>query len=345
MVGGSSTAKQAFIRFVISGLPAGAIVQSARLRLYVTNDSTSGGIFNQISNNSWTESSTWASRPSIDGAQLAALGAVSLNSTVEVDLVSAIPGDGSYSFAISLPSANTNTLGYASKEAGTLSQRPQLIVAIAGGGATAIATNTPTPTVSPTSTSIGTPTATPATSTSVTTSTPTNTATWTPSPVAGGTYSFGPTADSYVSQASPSSAYGGASSFSIVGGSSTAKQAFICFTVSGLPAGAVTGSAVLRLVVTNDSTAGGIFNSISNTGWNESITWNTRPVVDGPQIATVGAVALNTTVEVDLTGVITGNGAYCFAISHPNANTNTLGYASRETSTLANRPQLIVRLQ
>jgi hypothetical protein len=35
-------------------------------------------------------------------------------------------------------------------------------------------------------------------------------------------------------------------------------------------------------------------------------------------------------------------GAYSFAITLPTANTNTLGYASKEASTTANRPQLIV---
>ncbi|HEU5103662.1 MAG TPA: DNRLRE domain-containing protein [Roseiflexaceae bacterium] len=355
VVGGSSGAKQAFLRFVVSGLPAGASIQSAKLRLYVTNDSTSGGVFNLISNNTWNESSTWATKPAIDGPQIASFGAVALNSTVELNLASAIAGEGSYNFGISLPSSNTNTLGYASMEAGTIAQRPQLILTIGAAANSATATNTTTPTNTatstpttaggPTNTATSTPSATPASPTSATSPTATSTSTRTPTPVAGASYSFGPSADTYVSQASPSSSYGGASSFSVVGGSSSAKQAFICFTVSGLPAGGVVGSAVLRLVVTNDSTSGGIFSSVSDTTWNESITWNTKPAVNQVQLASVGAVSINAVVEVDLTGAVGGNGAYCFAISLPSTNTNTLGYASREASTLANRPQLIVRLQ
>jgi hypothetical protein len=160
----------------------------------------------------------------------------------------------------------------------------------------------------------------------------------------GGTFSFSPSADTYVSQDSPTTAYGGTSSFSIVA-SPSAKQAFICFTVSGLPNGAVVGSAKLRLFVSNDSTSGGIFNRISTTGWGENITWNSKPAIDGPVVATLGAVALNTFIYVDLTGVITGNGTYNFAISLPSANSNTLGYASREASTVANRPTLTIMLQ
>src|SRR6185369_12406154 len=106
-----------------------------------------------------------------------------------------------------------------------------------------------------------TPDGSPSTATPTRTSTPT----WTPTP-GGGTFSFSPSADTYVSQDSPNTAYGGTSSFSIVA-SPSAKQAFICFTVSGLPNGAVVGSAKLRLFVSNDSTSGGIFSRISTTGW------------------------------------------------------------------------------
>jgi PKD repeat protein len=157
----------------------------------------------------------------------------------------------------------------------------------------------------------------------------------------GGTYTFGAVADSYVSQSSSTSAYGSSSSFSAVGGSSV-KQAFVRFTVSGLPAGVAVQGAKLWLYVPNDSTSGGIFNAMSDTSWAENITWNTRPAIDGPQLATLGAVPSSQFVEVDLGAAIGGNGTYSFAITLPSANTNTVGYASRESSTAANRPQLIV---
>ncbi|MEO7911346.1 MAG: Ig-like domain-containing protein, partial [Roseiflexaceae bacterium] len=158
----------------------------------------------------------------------------------------------------------------------------------------------------------------------------------------GTSFTFGPVVDTYVSQASPTSNYATNNQLQVVGGSSSAKQVFIRFNVSGLPAGAAVSSAKLRLYVTNDSTSGGVFNAITNTSWAENITWNTKPAIDGPQLATLGVAALNSTVEVDLTSAIGGNGSYSFAIGLPNANTNTLAYASREYSTVASRPQLIV---
>ncbi len=164
-------------------------------------------------------------------------------------------------------------------------------------------------------------------------------------PAGGMAYTFGPVADTYVSQASPTSNYATSSSFSAVGGAGSEKQAFLRFTVSGLPAGAVVQTAKLRLYVTNDSTSGGSFNKITNTTWAETMTWNSKPTIDGPLLATLGAVTLNLSYEVDVTSAISGNGTYSFAITLPSSNTNTLGYASREATTTANRPQLIVTTQ
>ena len=159
-------------------------------------------------------------------------------------------------------------------------------------------------------------------------------------------FSFTPVADTYTDQASPDSVYGSSTSFSVVGGSTSAKQAFLRFDVTGLPAGASVSSAKLRLFVTNDSTSGGIVHRVMNTSWAESITWNTKPAIDGAQLASVGAVTLNQVVEVVLpVETMTGNGSYSFAITLPGSNTNTLGYASRQASTAANRPQLIITTQ
>jgi hypothetical protein len=185
----------------------------------------------------------------------------------------------------------------------------------------------PTPPTAPTATPTA-PAATPTTPTA------------TPQP--GAIYTFAPVADAYVSQSSPTTSYATNSQLQAVGGSSSAKQAFLRFNVSGLPAGANIASARLRLVVVNDSTGGGVFSPVTNTSWPESITWNTRPAIGGPALATLGAVALNQAVEVDVAGAIGGNGAFSFAISMPSANTNTVGYASRENSTAANRPRLVI---
>jgi len=163
------------------------------------------------------------------------------------------------------------------------------------------------------------------------------------SSAASNTIVLNPDADAYVTQSSPTKASPTSSQLLAIGGSS-ARQSFLRFTVGGIPAGTDVQSARLRMVVINDSTSGGIISAISNTTWAEDITWNTRPAVDGPQLVQLGPVALNQVVEVDVTAAIKGNGAYSFALTAAPANLNTVGYASRQNSVAANRPQLIVTL-
>jgi hypothetical protein len=174
--------------------------------------------------------------------------------------------------------------------------------------------------------------------------TPTETITPTIPPVNSSTAfstTFGPHADAYVSQDSPGSAYSLSSQLLAVSGSAE-KRSFICFTVEGLPADAQVTSATLRLTVVNDSTAGGEVYSLSNTGWSESITWRTQPAIDGPQLAVLGPVALNSIVEIDVSSVVTGNGSYSFAVISPAGNQNTVGYASRQNPVAARWPQLLI---
>jgi hypothetical protein len=238
-----------------------------------------------------------------------------------------------------------------------------LLFQTAGSGGTATPTNTPTntptgataiPTNTPTNTPTGataiptnTPTNTPTGATAIPTNTPTNTptsatATPTPTPTSGTSFSFDPAADTYVSEANPTTSYAGATQFTVVGGSGSRKNAFLRFTVSGLPAGATVQLAKLRLFVTNDSSSGGIVQSTSNTSWGEALSWASQPAIDGPVLATLGAVTLNSVVEVDVSSLVVGNGSYSLAITLPLANVNNLGYASREASTISTRPQLVI---
>ena len=97
-------------------------------------------------------------------------------------------------------------------------------------------------------------------------------------------------------------------------------------------------SARLRLQVVDASVFGGTIYSISNNTWSEStVTYNTRPVVDGPALSALGAVAMNDIVEFDVTAAIPGNGTYNFAIDSNNGD--GVYYRSRETSS---PPQLVI---
>jgi len=112
--------------------------------------------------------------------------------------------------------------------------------------------------------------------------------------------------------------------------------------VSGVGARRIS-SARLRLQVakvTNaQSVSGGSIHPITNCRWDErTVSWNTRPVIDGPALATLGAVAQGQLVDFDVTAAISGDGVYCFAID--NASVDGVSYNSREAS--AGRPAMIL---
>ena len=121
-------------KFNVSGLSAA--VQSATLRLFVTDPGAGGGAIHSVSNNfdgtstPWTEDIlTSGNAPPVTGSPLSALGAVVLGTFVELDVTAAIAGNGTYSFAITANS--TSRIAYNTKEG---ANPPQLIIVTGSGG-------------------------------------------------------------------------------------------------------------------------------------------------------------------------------------------------------------------
>lgn len=99
-------------------------------------------------------------------------------------------------------------------------------------------------------------------------------------------YTIMPAADTYVRQSTPTSGYGTSSQINAVGGSDQ-RIAYLRFNVSNVifPI----ASAKLRLVVTNDSTSGGVFSIVPSNTWAENINWNTRPPLAPAPFKVVGS--------------------------------------------------------
>ena len=152
----------------------------------------------------------------------------------------------------------------------------------------------------------------------------------------GGTQvTFTPVADTFVNSNSPNTNYGSRATLEIDG--SPIKIAYLRFIVTGL-SGTVQ-SARLRLQVVDPSGFGGTIYSISNTTWVETtVTYNTRPLIDGPARGQLGKVAVGDIVELDVTAAINGNATYNFAMD--SNNSNGADYRSREAGT--NPPLLII---
>ena len=157
-------------------------------------------------------------------------------------------------------------------------------------------------------------------------------------PVGGGggtQVTFTPVADTFVNSNSPTKNFGAAPTLQVDG--SPTQIAYLRFNVTGL-SGAVQ-SARLRLEVVNASGFGGSIYSISDNSWGEgTVTFDTRPVIDGPALAALGKVAVGDIVELDVTAAIPGNGTYSFAMD--SNNSNGADYRSREAVT--NPPVLVI---
>jgi hypothetical protein len=81
---------------------------------------------------------------------------------------------------------------------------------------------------------------------------------------------------------------------------------------------------------------------VSDNGWDEfTITYNSRPAVDGPALDNLGAVSVGAVVELDITSAIQQDGQYSFAID--STNRDGVEYRSREGST--NTPMLFIALE
>ncbi|MCG8603952.1 IPT/TIG domain-containing protein [bacterium] len=155
----------------------------------------------------------------------------------------------------------------------------------------------------------------------------------------GDTFTFNPTDDAQVKQASATKNYGTKVSFKL--DAAPVFNSYLKFNVSGLT-GAVQG-AVLRLEVLNGSDDGGSFYSVSNnfsgtsTPWDENgLTFDTAPALAGTPVSSVGTVDIGL-AEIDVTSAISGNGIYSFGLS--TASSNLVEYSSKEGAT---PPQLVI---
>jgi hypothetical protein len=146
-----------------------------------------------------------------------------------------------------------------------------------------------------------------------------------------------PEADTTVNSGNPSKNKGADLTLEVDG--SPTRSAYFRFDITEFSGNVE--SVKLRLEVANPSPVGGTIHSISDNSWNEdTVTFNTRPDIDGPALDTLGAVDVGDIVEFDVTPAVDGNGTYSFAIVSDNAD--KVEYLSRED--LNNPPVLIITI-
>src|SRR3712207_3763457 len=94
-----------------------------------------------------------------------------------------------------------------------------------------------------------------------------------------GTLTFAPVADAYVDAAEPATTFGTTGSLKV--DNSSVKQSFMKFNISGIGTRYVS-DVKLRLYQKNVSPFGGRVLKMSDNTWDETVTWNKRPAIDGP---------------------------------------------------------------
>jgi hypothetical protein len=123
-------------------------------------------------------------------------------------------------------------------------------------------------------------------------------------------------------------------------GGSTPEESFLRFTVAGAPAGVA--SAKLRVFAYTASVDGPAVFTAGNSWTETTVNWNTRPPRTSATTDDKGAITTNTWVEFNVTPFVTGNGTYSFGLAQ--TTSDGVDIRSREYTTVANRPQLVVTL-
>lgn len=141
-----------------------------------------------------------------------------------------------------------------------------------------------------------------------------------------------PSADTFVSSSAPGTTYG--TTKQLEADASPMKVALLRFPVTGVGGGTVV-RATLRLHVTDPSPVGGAVHLVDGA-WSEATTWSSRPAL-GAAVASIGAVARGTWIEVDVTGAVTADGDVALGIA--SSSGDAAGYASRQS---VNPAQLVV---
>jgi PKD repeat protein len=367
---------RSYLKFDVANLSG--TVTGVKLRLFSTDGSRDGGAVYGV-HSFWTESGiTWSNAPALPASSLAAFGATTTNSAVELNLpASAVSGNGPVSFAIA--NASTDSAYYSSRQGAT---PPQLVVTTDGGSPpppgsapTANFSGTPTSGSAPlsvafTDTSTGTPTSwswsfgdgststeqspthvydTPGTYDVTLTATNANgsdgetktgyvTVGSAPPPPPGG-QTLTPVADAQVKSTSPSTNYGTLNSLRIRQGTSSTDVTYRTYLKFTVTG--LTGpvsGAKLRLFSTDGGPDGGSVFRVTDNTWTEA----GLTFANAPAIGTTSlgtAGAVGTGVPVEINLGNAITGNGTYSFALTTTSSNSVIYDSREGTT---PPQLIL---
>jgi hypothetical protein len=98
----SSDEKRGLVKYVVSGMPAGSVITSAKIRYYTQNTNASSFGFKVVTDNTWTEAdANWTNSNALTttGSTYTSPAGTSVG-WYEVDITGAVSGNGTYSFYV-----------------------------------------------------------------------------------------------------------------------------------------------------------------------------------------------------------------------------------------------------
>ncbi|MCW2802523.1 MAG: hypothetical protein QOF52_3117 [Propionibacteriaceae bacterium] len=144
-----------------------------------------------------------------------------------------------------------------------------------------------------------------------------------------------PIADSYVQSDLPGSNFGTASAVKVDGSPDTVS--YLKFDVTGMTQGK---KATLKLFTPIASSTPINVRPVADTTWAETgLTYTNRPT-PGTEVVASSSFTANSTISIDVTSLVPGNGVVSFAVDTTSGTSKSL--PSKENATVANRPKLVI---
>lgn len=155
---------------------------------------------------------------------------------------------------------------------------------------------------------------------------------------AAGSVSLNPSADAFVSAATPGTNRG--QDKRLKAQSAPDVRSYVAFQVSGLPSNATVTAARLRLYATTATSVGVDVHGGVTAAWTEKgITYANAPTFSPAVLASSGAFAANSWVQLVVTPAVAGNGTVTLVVT--SASSTSVEFAARnEKASL--KPQLVV---
>ncbi len=116
---------ESYLRFTVSGITGS--IQGATLRLKAGSNATIDGPAVFTSSGAWTETGIkWSNKPAHDATLIGDAAKIAANATVDYNVKSVVSGNGTFTFV--LVGTSDDGVDFASRENGTSSKRPRLVI-------------------------------------------------------------------------------------------------------------------------------------------------------------------------------------------------------------------------